>query len=259
VNQRAPMSRTPAPDKLPRQQEAELIAAAAGVFRTGFPNPERIGCPPQGTLHAVARKAGGTAETESILEHLTCCSQCFTEYERLVHKERVSRNLKVLALCASLLITTALAIWFYVLRTDQEIRQPEPTIIQQPPPVTEQPTPTPVPPIQYEVAVVDLRNRGPIRGEQQPAAGEDVVASLPARPLELSVYLPIGSEEGQYELQILREADRPLVTASGLAKFEDRNVILRLKADLTGLTPGRYLLGLRKGRFRWAYYPISAQ
>lgn len=253
------MSRTSASDTLPRQQEAQLIAAAAGVFRTGFPNPQRIGCPPQETLHAVARKAGGTAESESILEHLTCCSPCFTEYERLVHKDKVSRNVKVLALCASLLITVGLAIWFYASRGEQRIREPEPTIVQQPPPVTEQPAPPQAPPIQYEVAVIDLRNRAPVRGEQQPAEGEDVVASLPARPLELSVYLPVGSEEGQYEIQILREADTPVVTSSGSARFEDRNVILRLKADLTGLTPGRYLLGVRKGSFRWMYYPVLAQ
>lgn len=253
------MSRTPAPDTLPRRQEAALIAAAAGVFRTGFPNPERIGCPPQEMLHSVARKGRSPAETESILEHLTCCSPCFTEYERLVHKERVSKNLKILALCASLLITVGLAIWFYASRGEQGIREPEPTIVQQPPPVAEQPAPPPVPPIQYEVAVVDLRNRAPVRGEQQPAEAEDVVASLPTRPLELSVYLPVGSEEGQYEIQILREADSPLVTARASATFEDRNVVLRLKADLTGLTPGRYLLGLRKGSFPWMYYPISVQ
>jgi len=249
------MSRTPASDTLPRQQEAELVAAAAGVFRTGFPNPERIGCPPQGTLHAVARKAGRTEESESILEHLTCCSPCFAEYERLVHKERVSRSLRVLALCASLLITAGLAIWFYALQSEQGVRQPEPTIVQQPPPVTEQPPQAP--PIQYEVAVVDLRNRGPVRGDQQPAVGEDVVASLPARPLELSVYLPIGSEAGQYEVQILREADSPLVTATGSARFEDRNVVLRLRANLAGLAPGQYLLGLRKATFRWTYFPIA--
>jgi len=252
------MSRTPASDTLPRRQEAELIAAAAGVFRTGFPNPQRIGCPPQETLNAVARKGGGTAEGESILEHLTCCSPCFTEYERLVHKDKVSRNVKVLALCSSLLITVGLAIWFYVSRSQEGVRQPEPTIVEQPPPVQETPAPPQPPPSQYEVAVIDLRNRAPVRGEQQPA-GEDVVASLPARPLELSVYLPIGSEEGQYEVQILREADTALVTARGSATFEDRNVVLRLKADLTGLAPGRHLVGIRKGSFRWMYYPITVQ
>jgi hypothetical protein len=73
------------------------------------------------------------------------------------------------------------------------------------------------------------------------------------------VYLPIGSKEGQYEVQILREAETPLVTGRGSATFEDRNVVLRLKADLTGLTPGRYLLGVRKGSFRWMYYSISTQ
>jgi hypothetical protein len=85
------------------------------------------------------------------------------------------------------------------------------------------------------------------------------VASLPAKPLELSVYLPIGSEEGQYDVQILRPVEAPSVTVAGSAVFENRTLVLRLRADLTGLTPGRYRLGLRKGNFRWAYYEVSVR
>ncbi len=84
-----------------------------------------------------------------------------------------------------------------------------------------------------------------------------MLASLPARPLELSVYFPIGSEEDRYELQILKTAGAPLVTLTGSAARENRDVVLRLRTDLTGLAPGRYLLGLRKANFRRAYYPVT--
>jgi len=250
VNRRVRMSRTSAPDRLPRQQEAEFTAAAARIFRTAFPNPERNGCPPEGALASVARKEGDFAANQEILEHLTCCSPCFAEYESLLHRQRVHRNLKILALCASLLITTGLAIWFYAFRGELKLPQHKPTIVQ------EQPAPRQAPPVQYQTAVIDLRNRSPVRGEGQPSAADEVIASLPAQPLELSVYLPIGSEEGQYELRILREGDAPLATISGSARFEGRITLLRVRTNLSDLAPGRYLLGYRKANFRWTNYPI---
>lgn len=243
------MSQTPAPEKLPRRREQEFIAAAARVFRTGFPNPERTGCPTQGGLQSVARKERGSVESQNILEHLTCCSQCFAEYEGLLRKERASKSLRILALCASLLITVGLAVWFYAFRGAQGIRQPKPVIVQK--------EPRQAPPTPFEVALVDLRNRSPVRGEQGSSSDSTVVASLPTRRLDLSVYLPIGSEEGQYEIQILRATQNPLVTLSGSGTLKDHNVVLRFRADLAGFAPGRYLLAVRKGNFRWTYYPIA--
>ena len=72
----------------------------------------------------------------------------------------------------------------------------------------------------------------------------------------MSVILPIGSEQSSYELRILKTVERPLRTSVGSAVLENRNVVLRLRADLAGVAPGRYLLGIRKGTFQWTYYPI---
>jgi hypothetical protein len=71
------------------------------------------------------------------------------------------------------------------------------------------------------------------------------------------VYLPIGSEPGDYELQIAQEADAAILSDRGTAKAEDRNVSLRVQVDLRDLAPGQYLLGIRKGSFRWMYYPLT--
>ena len=245
------MSGISAREGLSREQEAQFIAAAARVFRSGFPNPRRSGCPSPEVLRAATRRKHGAEESELVFEHLTCCSPCFADYESLLRKEKLSRNLKLLALCASLLITVGVALWLYGRPGQEGPRQPEPKVVQQPP------APQLAPPVQYEVTVVDLRNRAPVRGEQPPEPSEIVVASLEARPLELSIYLPIGSEESSYELQILRPGETPLVASTGSATLENRNIVLRLRADLTGLAPGRYLLGIRKATFQWAYYPIT--
>ena len=124
MNRRIPMSPTSTPEGLPRQRETQLIAAAARVFRTGFPNTDRSGCPTQEALQSVSRKTRGSVESEAVLEHLTCCSPCFAEYERLLRRDRLSKNLKILALCASLLITVGLAVWFYAFSGKQGLRPP---------------------------------------------------------------------------------------------------------------------------------------
>jgi hypothetical protein len=246
VNTRRPNSPESAISGLSRETEARLIAAAARVFRTGFPNAERSGCPPREALKAVARKRP-TVETDGVLEHLTCCSPCFAQYEQFLANERSSKSLRLLALCASVVLTVGLAVWFFASRTAPIL--PEPQIAK---PIT----PPPPPKIEYQLASIDLRNRAPVRGEQS-ATADAVVATLRRQPLDLRVYLPVGSESGDYHFQIGREAAAPIISTSGTAKLENRSVILRIQADLRDLAPGRYILGIRKGSFRWMYYPLT--
>ena len=140
MNRRLSFSRDSEAGKLPRQQEQEILAAASKVFRSAFPNTERDGCPPPITLLSVVRKQCAAGEGERILEHMTCCSTCFREYESLLRKERVSRTLRLLAICAALLITIGMAIWFNTFRGAPGVRPTEPIIVQKAPP------PTPAPP-----------------------------------------------------------------------------------------------------------------
>lgn len=237
-------------ERFPPELEAKLLAAAASTFRTGFPNAERTDCPARETLRSVARKAAGDIESLNVIDHLTFCSPCFAEYERLLHRERVRKNTKLLALCAMLLITAGLATWFYGFRADSHQPAPEPQVAKEGPP------PRQIVPDEFAVAVLDLRDRSPVRGDQKLTPNDDV-ATLQARRLELSVYLPIGSEEGDYEMQLLRETDSPLVTQMGTASLRDQNVVVTIRADFTGINSGRYLLRLRRQTFGWRYYAVS--
>jgi hypothetical protein len=244
VKTRRPNSPASARSGLPRATEAKLIAAAARNFRADFPNADRSGCPAPEALKAVAQKR--QTQADGVLEHLTCCSPCFAQYEQFLAKERSSKSLRILALCASLVLTLGLSIWLLASRT--EPTRPEPQIAK--------PVPAAPPPkIEYQLASIDLRNRAAVRGEQ--TAPNEVVASLQRQPLDLRVYLPIGSEPDKYEFQIARDAAGPILSTSGTAKLENRTVILRVQVDLRDLAPGRYLVGIRKGTFRWMYYPVS--
>ena len=249
MNPRVPISVTSSPEKLPSKLEAQILAATARILRTGFPNAERTDCPSREALQALARKAASDVESQIVTDHLTCCSPCFAEYERLMRRERIWRNTKLLALCASVIITVGLAVWFYAFRVGPDRRTPEPTVVQK------EPVPRQAIPNEFEIAVLDLRNQSPVRGDQPPTPSTDV-PSLPARRLALSVYLPIGSEVGEYEMQILRETETPLVSQDGTAKLENENVVVHVRADLTRLASGRYLLRLRRASYSWRYYPV---
>ena len=48
-----------------------------------------------------------------MLDHLSCCSPCFGDYEKLARQNRLARNLKLLALCASLLLCIGVTAWYY--------------------------------------------------------------------------------------------------------------------------------------------------
>jgi hypothetical protein len=109
--------------------------------------------------------------------------------------------------------------------------------------------------------VLDLRSKSTIRGEQglETIPAEPDAPVLPARQLDLTVYLPIGSEEGKYEIAVLRKPDDPLVATRGTARLTDKNVTLQTRVDLNSLEPGSYFVGLRRGNFRWMYFQFRVE
>jgi hypothetical protein len=180
-----------------------------------------------------------------VLDHLSCCSPCFGDYEKLTRQNRLARNLKLLALCASVLLCIGVTAWYYSSASEQQ-PQTGPSVAK------EQTPPQPQP---LQLATLDLRGQTTVRGEQRPAPGTDVL-TVPARNLELFVYLPLGSEEGEYEMQLLSEPERPLLSRTGVAALVGNDVVLRMVSDLSFVEPGTYTLRLRQSGFSWRNYSI---
>jgi hypothetical protein len=246
VKQRVPFSAGTASEKLPPATEEALIAAAGRLFRGAFPNTERSGCPSRDLLVSVSRHSATESDSRRVLDHLSCCSPCFGDYEKLARQNRLARNLKLLALCASLLFCIGVTAWYYS-RVPEQQPQAGPSVAKEPVPP---PQPQPL-----QLATLDLRGQTTVRGEQRPTAGTDV-PTIPARNLELSVYLPLGSEEGDYEMQLLSEPERPLLSQTGAAALAGNDVVLRLVANLSSVEPGTYTLRLRRSGFSWRNYSI---
>src|SRR5262245_28831912 len=88
-----PQSEKPEPRKGEREMRAfddldadEIVTLARRHYATGFPNPQRRGCPPPGEiLKALSR---GQTPDQSLLAHLFECSECFVEYRQALAQSR---------------------------------------------------------------------------------------------------------------------------------------------------------------------------
>lgn len=108
-------------------------------------------------------------------------------------------------------------------------------------------------PPQFEAAAVDLGKwpvtRGPERNPRPPV-------ELAKRPLDLTFYLPVGSEPGPYEVQVFKEPGHPIWSGEGDVHLENYRATLHMKVDLSGWKRGQYILAFRPKGWDWTYGPL---
>ncbi len=68
--------------------------------------------------------------------------------------------------------------------------------------------------------------------------------------------LPIGSNEGAYDVALLNPNGTEFFRTSSMAKLEDHIVVLRANVDLAAVPPGSYFLGLRQRGREWMRFPV---
>jgi len=73
------------------------------------------------------------------------------------------------------------------------------------------------------------------------------------------VELPIGSNEGAYDVALLNASGAELFRTSATAKLEDHIVVLWVDVDLAGVPQGSYVLGLRQPGLEWIRFPIRVR
>ncbi|MGH9328657.1 MAG: hypothetical protein ACRD2B_18470, partial [Terriglobia bacterium] len=92
--------------------------------------------------------------------------------------------------------------------------------------------------------------------EEAPSPGEKRLEVHRAK-LALTIFLPLGSEPGKYEIEILRRKGTPLLGLGGIARIENGNTVLSTRADLNKLASGNYLIAIRQPPWDWRYYPFT--
>ena len=101
---------------------------------------------------------------------------------------------------------------------------------------------------------VGLEGKSALRGAEANPSG--VPVELPRGALALSIYLPTGSEPGKYQVEIVEQPGKPLISAEGAAALRDHIAVLEVKVDLQRLHPDVYFVGIRQAGWSWAYYPV---
>jgi hypothetical protein len=193
-----------------------------------FPNPQRVGCPDSTVLRGIADHRVPLSEADRWLTHFSSCSPCFQEFTQFRRQAVVRRHAQIWLAAAAVFIF-AIAGWFWV-RT----RPPAETAA---------------------VVVLDLRGRATVRGENPPEINQPPL-ELPRNAKTLNLELPIGSNEGPYDLVLANPSGTELFRASATAKLEDHIVVLRVEVDLAGISRGSYFLGLRQSGVEWMQFPV---
>jgi len=232
------------PDESADQIFEELQDIVQQAILREFPNPERKGCSGPEMLRELAERPQPTRD--AAWEHVTHCSPCYREFLDLRSRVKEERRLRRrralrmrLAVVATAVVLIAAAITTYqVFHPGQGGTAPGAGA--------------------YQSASLDLKDRSVARSaEGQTAKTQPLV--LPAKRLDLTIFLPIGSEPGRYEVQFLKKIDEPLLNVAGLAQVEHGTTVLRAKLDLGRQASGSFLVGLRQPPSDWTYYPVTIQ
>jgi hypothetical protein len=218
------------------RHEKNLLRAAAQSARSHYEISDRLSCPDTNALKLLAARRASTMQSPDMIDHISTCSPCFAEYSRLriVHK-----RMRILSGIAAVAVVLFVGFAINWLRTPGSHSQPVRAIDTQKP---------------IEL-VLDLRAQGVARNDL-PVKTIDPSMRLPRSRLALSIYLPIGSEEGNYEVVLVEPPNRAVAETAGKATL--RNFVQVLEVDLSsaGIAAGRYEMRLRRGQGQWSSYPV---
>ncbi|MGB9457515.1 MAG: hypothetical protein WCB12_15815 [Bryobacteraceae bacterium] len=234
----------------PEQISNEIQDLLQQAVLSDYPNPERKGCAGKQVVREVAARQ--MPVQDAAWEHITHCSPCYREFLGFraelagARKRLVRRNRIVLVTVLAAAGIAGILIWT---RGSHGVEQP---------PVVARKIQTPV--INAMVAKVDLQPFSPARGEGNATAqSTNVAATLARQVVRLELSLPIGSDDGTYEVRIMDGQLRSLMSRSAATAFTDHVTTLSVTLDLSTLAPGSYVLGLKGPESGWRTYPIAVR
>jgi hypothetical protein len=179
-------------------------------------------------LRGIAQRKIPLSQADKWLNHLSSCSPCFQDFRKFRTEIAGKRRVLQMALAAAAVILIVIGGLLWVRSR---------------------------PSVQTVTVTIDLRERSVARGGNPADTGQ--------RPLEFSrrarhlvLDLPVGSKEGSYELALLRGDGEAVRSTTGMAELENHVVILKVDIDLTNVSSGSYLLGVRQSGLEWNSYPV---
>jgi len=226
----------------------DVVALGRKYSKTGFPNPNREGCPNQSRLRAIANRDKRLTLAELPASHIVSCSPCFQEYERLRRASLLFRGVRIAAVsltAVALLFVTARFVWNHA---SPKINQ---TMTKRLPGKRQQPHIVPAP------VKVDLAAYSPTRGDAN--AGSEKKIHLPRKLLRAQFLLPLGMEAGEYEIRLQDSAGAVAIDTTAVGRVNDGITSVELDIDLANTTQRNFTLMMRPRSSDWRRFPVQVE
>src|SRR5690349_14474519 len=91
----------------PQDDDSMFLRNSADVLTSDFPNPDRVGCPDQSMVEAIAYRKTPLKEIAPWLKHLSVCSECFRDVSRLRRAKQVQRTVRLAFAAAAAVVIIA--------------------------------------------------------------------------------------------------------------------------------------------------------
>lgn len=204
-----------------------------------YPTPERKGCPDSDVIRAMANRE--VPHGEPRWEHIWHCSPCFAEFKELRDARRAQqrrRHFNIWLTFAAIVV--CIVVIFFGIRQVTRTRSPNAQIVAN----------------NQRGTVGELDFRNPV--VERDVGAEDAKDQVLAKSTrELEIILPMGSEAGDYALEIRTAArmNEPIAKYRGEAPSAGAGLMkLRAQVDLSPLAPGHYVAAWQQlGAASWDY------
>jgi hypothetical protein len=206
--------------------------------RTAYPNPERIGCPDLAIFEALRLRK--IALDDPVWTHIEHCSPCYCQFaeirEELFKEERKSDSRKAVRGGLIVLVLIAFGATFYLWQGSRTNEGPA-TIASN----------------HSEAAVLNFEDGSEVRGAPGNSNGRinSGVQHLPRNRLSLTIYLPLGSPAGKYDLEIVGSTGDMIWHAQGQATIKDGLTSIPARGDLRNVPVGEYKFRFRRPDETW--------
>ncbi len=209
------------------------------LYGRAHPNPAREGCPPREQLVSLSRRELPIGDPA--YDHLSKCSPCYREFRALQQTEAarqkaaVSRKRLLYVVAAAAVVLAIAGSWFVIRRPGNTTTPPTTQAVQ--------------------IARLDLRPFSVTRSDERTKDAPPLVLSR-AR-LSVTILLPVGSEPGSYDVQLLDSSLQSRATSTGTANIVDFVTTLATTLDTSALPEGSYQLAVRHQGEDWRMFPAQ--
>lgn len=219
-------------DRLKRKLQDSILSQ--------YPNPERKGCPGSAALEGVAsRFSDESVESDPNWEHITHCSECYSEFldfRRKFKGEAKKRSYALRLGIGAALVVAVLAGLFLASRNRGSLGPERPQNAE----------------VAYNNKItIDIPTMQ--RSDEAQRASSPIV--LDPKPDELTVNLPVGSKAGRYELQLLKD-NKPVISAHADAAIRNGTTAFTVRIDLSKIATGSYSMSVRQVPWDGNYFPV---